>query len=254
MFSFQIASFVLVMTRLGALIAVAPIFSSPNIPSRLRVAIAALGSVLIAPGVVAPDLSSTTFLTLVGLLAREAGVGLVAGMAARLAFFALEFCGGLIAMEMGLNLAGTVNPFTKDRSETITLALQGLGFVLFLTLDMHHYVLSAVQQSYRIVPIGAAGLATSLLWDFVSRTTAIFQLGLLMAAPLLTVTLLVGLLLAVLGRAVPQMNVFAESFTFRTLAGLSMMGLTLNLLAQHISNAFRRLPEDLLNVFGLLAS
>lgn len=254
MLSFQIASFVLVLTRLGALLAVAPIFSSSNIPTRMRVALAALGSVLIAPNVGVPDLSSTSFLDLIGLLAREAGVGLLAGMAARLGFFALEFCGGLIAMEMGLNLSGAINPFTRDRSESITLALQGLGFVLFLTLDLHHFLLSALSESYRIVPVGAAGLGTSLLWDFVDRTTAIFRLGLLMAAPLLTVTLLVGLLLAVLGRAVPQMNVFAESFAFRTLAGLAMMGLTLNLLAQHIGNAFRRVPDDLFNIFRMLAT
>ena len=73
-----------------------------------------------------------------------------------------------------------------------------------------------------------------------------------MAAPVIAVTFLINLVFSVIGRAVPQMNVFAESFSARTLAGLAVFGLSLNLIAQHAVNYLRRLPEDLARVAQLL--
>jgi flagellar biosynthetic protein FliR len=75
-----------------------------------------------------------------------------------------------------------------------------------------------------------------------------------MAAPMIATSFLLNLIMAVLGRAVPQMNVFTESFAFRALAGLTVFGLTLNLMAQHIMNFLRRLPEDVLRVAQLLGA
>jgi flagellar biosynthetic protein FliR len=82
----------------------------------------------------------------------------------------------------------------------------------------------------------------------VARTGGIFVVALQMAAPLLAVSFIISIIFAVLGRAVPQMNVFAESFAVRPLVGLSVFGLTLDLMSQHIMNYMRRLPEDMLRV------
>ena len=88
--------------------------------------------------------------------------------------------------------------------------------------------------------------------DIVARTSGVFAAALQLAAPLLAVSFMVSLIFSVLGRAVPQMNVFAESFAVRPLVGLSVFGLTLELMSQHITNYLRRLPEDMLRVAQLL--
>jgi flagellar biosynthetic protein FliR len=73
-----------------------------------------------------------------------------------------------------------------------------------------------------------------------------------MAAPVLAVAFIITLVFAVLGRAVPQMNVFAENFSVRLLAGMIVFGLTCQLLAQHIANYLGRLPDDVLRVAQLM--
>jgi flagellar biosynthetic protein FliR len=73
-----------------------------------------------------------------------------------------------------------------------------------------------------------------------------------MAAPMIAVAFLINLVFSVLGRAVPQMNIFLESFSFRILAGLLVFGLSLNLVAQHVVNYLHRLPEDVARVAQLL--
>ena len=81
-----------------------------------------------------------------------------------------------------------------------------------------------------------------------------FVIALQLAAPVMAVSFIVSLVFSVLGRAVPQMNVFHESFTIRTLAGLSVFGVTLQLMAAHIDNYLRRLPEDVFSVAQLLSA
>jgi flagellar biosynthetic protein FliR len=88
--------------------------------------------------------------------------------------------------------------------------------------------------------------------DVMSRTSQVFVLGLLMAAPVMAVSFLVNLVFSVLGRAVPQMNVFGESLAFRILGGMAVFGLMLNLVGQHAVNYLRQLPEDFLRVAQLL--
>ena len=75
-----------------------------------------------------------------------------------------------------------------------------------------------------------------------------------LAAPVMAVSFIVSLVFSVLGRAVPQMNVFHESFAIRTLGGLSVFGVTLQLMSEHIANYVRRLPEDMLSVAQMLGA
>jgi flagellar biosynthetic protein FliR len=70
----------------------------------------------------------------------------------------------------------------------------------------------------------------------------------------MAVSFIISLVFSVLGRAVPQMNVFSESFSVRPLVGLSVFGLTLDLMSEHIVNYLRRLPEDMLQVAQLLGA
>jgi flagellar biosynthetic protein FliR len=117
---------------------------------------------------------------------------------------------------------------------------------------MHHWMLLGFEKTYTYLPIGAAHLSQAFTMDIVARTSGVFAAALQLAAPLLAVSFMVSLIFSVLGRAVPQMNVFAESFAVRPLVGLSVFGLTLELMSQHITNYLRRLPEDMLRVAQLL--
>jgi flagellar biosynthetic protein FliR len=120
--------------------------------------------------------------------------------------------------------------------------------MLWLSLDMHHWMLIGFQRTYALLPIGTAHLSQALVKDVVAGTGGIFTIALQMAAPLLAVSFIISLIFSVLGRAVPQMNVFSESFAVRPLVGLSVFGMTLDLMSQHIMNYLHKLPQDMLRV------
>jgi flagellar biosynthetic protein FliR len=243
----------LVFARAGALLAIFPLFSAGNVPIRLRLGMAAMLAILATPFLTAPVFPSPSIWTLARLLFVEVSVGLLMGFICRFIFFSVDFAGGVVGTEMGLMMSSTFNPLAASASPITGMTLYWLALMLLLTLDMHHWVIAAFQKSFAIVPLGAAHLSEGLATDVLRRSSEIFRIALQMTAPVMAVSFVVTLIFSVLSRAVPRMNVFSESFPVRTLAGLVVFGLTVHLMAQHIDNYLRRLPDDLLNIAQLLA-
>src|SRR5258708_20525499 len=159
----ELSNWMMVFVRAGALLSVFPLFSAQPAPVQIRLALGALVAFLVAPSLPPTDVSSLHFLGLVGLFAVEAGIGLLLGIITRLIFYALEFAGSLVAMEMGLNLASTFNPLSRDRSEAAALVLFYLAAMLLLTLDLHHWILLGFHKSYWWSPSSGGPLFPALL-------------------------------------------------------------------------------------------
>ena len=249
----EISTGMMVFVRCGAMLLAFPVFSSPQFPIRLRIALALMVSVIVTPGVANAGVSELPFWDLVIAFVQEALAGLLMGGVAKIAFHALELFAGLVGVEIGLNTAAVLNPLMDSRTEAFGTLTYLLGAMLLFTLDLHHWMLGAFQSSFKLLPLQHATLSMPLYHDMVGRTSQVFQSGLIMAAPVMAISFLISLIFAMLNRAVPSMNVFAESFGFRILAGLLVFGLTLNLTAQHAANYLRRLPDDLAQVARLLS-
>ncbi len=244
----ELTNWLMVFLRASSMLAVFPIFSARNFPTQLRLALGALLALMVAATMPADAVQASDFWGLAGQMAVEVGLGLLIGFVSRMIFYTLEIVGSIVSTEIGLSIPPGFNPLDEMQMTAASSMLYYLAAVLWLTMDMHHWMLIAFKKTYLYVPIGAAHLSQALLTDMMTRTAGIFVIALQMSAPLLAVSFIISLIFAVLGRAVPQMNVFAESFAVRPLVGLSVFGLTLDLMSEHIMNYMRRLPEDMLRV------
>jgi flagellar biosynthetic protein FliR len=153
---------------------------------------------------------------------------------------------------MGLNMAAVLDPVSNQSEQVPSTILSYLATVVMLTLNLHHWMLLGFERTYSVLPIGAAHLNSALFEMLVARTSDIFLVALQIAAPVMAVSFVVTVVFALLGRAVPQMNVFGESFGFRIVAGLVVFGFTLQISAQYVQNYLNRLPDDLLTVAQML--
>lgn len=250
----DIHNWLLVFVRTGAFLTVVPFFSAINFPVRTRVALAALAALLVSPSLPLFPAQNLGWIALTVVLAKEVGVGLILGFVTRLIYYASDLAGSFISTEMGLSLSVSFNPMAGMQSQVPGTILFYLASLLLVSSDLHHWFLVAFQRSYDVLPIGAAQLRPGLLTDAVTLTGGIFHVALLVAAPLIAVSFVITLVFAVLSRAVPQMNVFSESFAVRTLGGLAVFGMTVHLMGQHLHNYLRRLPDDMLRVAQLLGS
>ena len=244
----------MVFVRVGAMLSIFPVFSDPNFPKRARLALGALVAWLVVPTLPAMNVDVNSMWSLVRVIALETMIGLLLGFSSKMIFYALDMAGGIVANEIGLQLPASVNPMSGGQVTAPGMLLNYLAAVIWLSLDLHHWMLLGFQRTYFFLPVGGAHLSESLLLDLLARFRGVFVVALQMAAPVMAVSFIISLVFSVLGRAVPQMNVFSESFPVRILAGLAVFGLTLQLMAQHIVNYLNRLPEDFLRVAQLLGS
>lgn len=250
----DLTNWMMVFLRVSAMLSIFPVFSASNFPVQLRLALGALLAALICP-VLPPVLSPAHDIWgLVGMMAMEVGIGLMLGFASRMIFYSLDMAGAIISTEIGLQLPPSLNPMSGGQTNSTGSILYYLAAMLWLNLDMHHWMLVGLQKTYSYLPLGGGHLSGALMTDVIARTSQTFLIALQLSAPIMAVSFIISLVFSVLGRAVPQMNVFQESFVFRILIGLSVFGLTMQLMSQHIINYLRRLPEDVLHVAQLLGA
>jgi flagellar biosynthetic protein FliR len=242
----------LVFVRLGAFLLALPFFSAVNFPATMRVALAALSALLLAPQLPAFAISHLDLLTLVGLLAREVAIGLLFGFFARMVFFAADIAGVIISNELGLSMGSIMDPTSRQPEQVPGLILFFLATITMLSLVLHHGLLLGFAKSFEVLPLGGGHLSSALFETIVARTSQIFVIALQISAPVMAVSFCITVFFAVMSRAVPQMNVFAESFGIRIAGGLIVLGFTLQIAAQYIVNHLQRLPDDLIGLGQLL--
>lgn len=249
----ELSIFFLIFTRALGIMLALPIFSARFIPSTIKLALCALLAFLIIPSLKIPGVIINDYLDLILILLKELSTGLLLGFICRIIFFAVELAGHLISQTIGLNSASLITPFIDSRTDMPSMILYYLGGMLFLSLDLHHWVLLGFQKSFTLMPLGSLHLNEELILELIKQTSSIFSIAILISAPVIVVSFLVTVIFAILARAIPQMNVFFESLIVRPLVGLAVIGFTINLMAQHLLNFLRRLPEDFLRIIQLLS-
>ena len=231
----------LVFVRLGAFLLALPFFSAVNVPATVRVALGAFAALLLAPQLPPFPVAHLDLFALVGLLVREASIGLLMGFIGRMVFFAADLAGQIVATELGLNMGQVFDPSSGQSDQVPGLILFFLATLTMLTLDLHHGLLLGFARTFEVLPIGGGHLSPGLFELVVGRTAGIFQIALQIAAPVMAVSFAITVFFAVMGRAVPQMNVFTESFGVKIAAGLIVFGFTLQIASQYVANQLHRL-------------
>ena len=243
MFLWLLATF-----RATGLFLMLPFFAFRAVPGILRVGLAGILGWMMAPfaGEAAAALAWPSGLgELVLLVAKELSIGLLMGMAVRLIFFTIDLAAHILAVEVGINPAPEFDPSANAAGNPLGTGLFYLGLVLFVA-GGHYAVVYAFARSFELVPPGLQMPDTVFVGEFVRQSARIFQLGILMAAPVLAVNFLVNLGFSLLGRVVPKMNVFMLSFSVRILAGFAMLAFAVGLIAHYILQQIAGTPEIML--------
>ena len=244
----EIIVWVLVFLRTGAFFLGIPLFAGQMIPVKIRVGFGLLLSILINPLVPADLGIATHFAGAILLAMNEVCIGLLLAMTVRMVFFAVELAGHLISYEIGLMASNSMNPLLGSSNATITTLLYYFALLIFFVAGIHYDVLKAFIMSFDILPIGSFFLKASPMVEFVREVAHVFVIGTLIAAPFIGLNFLINVSFAVLGKAVPKMNVFMTSFAIRILSGLVLLVSSILLISSYILENSRRSVEVMLDI------
>jgi flagellar biosynthesis protein FliR len=244
----EIVVWVLVFLRTGAFFLGIPLFAGKMIPVKIRTAFALLFSLLINPLVPADLELANNFAGAILLSLNEMCIGLLLAMTVRMVFFAVELAGHLISYEIGLMASNSVNPLLGSSDATITTLLYYFSLLIFFVAGIQYDILKAFIMSFEILPIGSFFLRASPTVEFVEEVSHVFVIGTLIAAPFIALNFLINVSFAVLGKAVPKMNVFMTSFAIRILSGLLLLVSSILLISSYILDNSRRSVEIMLDI------
>ena len=239
----EIVVWILVFLRTGAFFMGIPLFAGRMLPTKIKTSFGLILALIINPLIPANLELATNFAGVILLSMNEICIGLLLAMTVRMIFFAVELAGHLISYEIGLMASNSV---TSDA--TITTLLFYFSLLIFFVAGIHYDVIKAFIMSFEILPIGNFFLSANPMQEFVGEVSRVFVIGTLMAAPFIAFNFLVNVSFAVLGKAVPKMNVFMTSFSVRILGGLILLVSCLLLLTSYILDNSRRSVEAMLGI------
>lgn len=223
--------FLLVLVRMSSFFFLTPFFGTRNVPASVKTGLAFLLTIILTPAVAASKMGAlylgASFADLVLVLLKELMVGLTLGLVAAMIFAAIQVGGMFIDLQIGFAMANVFDPMMGTTSPLTGQFKYALAFLLFLGLDGHHGLITAMLQSYNFVPIGAFQVTDNLMGVLMQTFSAMFLLGLKIAIPVIAALFLVDFGFAMLSKAVPQMNVFVLGMSVKTIVGGVMIIVTL---------------------------
>ena len=242
----KLLGFVMVLTRISAFFLVIPVFGWQSIPARIKVAmtvmLAIFFSMIIPVPVVARRVSTAEAVL---LIANEATYGLALGLIATFVFAAVKFSGRIIERQMGLAMAEILDPLTGERAQPLGSLLEMIFIMLFLSANGHHLFLLIISRSYESFPVGSIPTIPVMAGGIITAGSTMLVHGLKLAAPILAAFLLLMVILAVLARMVPEMNILFISLPLRVGLGLLMVAIFLPFISSFVGE-FAKLMGKLL--------
>ncbi len=235
----MLAAGIMVFSRLIGFMRLAPVFNRKEIPGMVKLALCLLLTIIITPFVkpeslmVMDSFVLSIFLNIV--------VGALIGYMAQLILMAVEAGADMINMQMGLSSAMVLEPTTSSQVSILSKIMALFAILIFINLGGVYWLLRALMRSFEIFPIFATSIPLAKLVNMeylISMSSNVLFMGLQIASPILLATLGQDIILGVISKTAPQVNVFQLSFLFKPVLGAAIMVWILPMLLNIISEYF----------------
>ena len=225
------------MLRTGGALIAAPVFGAVGVPVQVRTVLAGAVGLLVMG--VHPFTAPADPLSFAGveIAAQEVFVGLTLGFVLQIAFAAPLLAGEYLANSIGLGFASMVDPQGGHSSPVVSQFLMILMTLIFLSVDGHLILVDVIVRSYSLLPLGGGWLSSAQLWSVVKFGGFVFASGLAIALPVGFALFAMNVLVGVVTRTAPQLNIFAVGLPLTLIAGFVVLALAFPAMAQLMTGA-----------------
>jgi flagellar biosynthetic protein FliR len=224
----QFVLFVLVLTRISGLIMTAPVFGTRSAPMRVRAFLALSLALIITPlqesAAFAPPQNLIQMLLMLG---HELMLGLALGLAVMILFAGLQLTGQIIGQMSGTSLADVFDPTFNANIPVFTQLLDIIAISVFLAIGGHRHLIRALLDTFRARPPGMEAFPLSLAETLTKVLSESFVVGIRAAGPIMLALLMSMLILGLISRTLPQLNILVVGFSLNALMMLAVMSICL---------------------------
>jgi flagellar biosynthetic protein FliR len=240
----QLELFIFILLRVSAMMVTIPIIGNSVVPVRIKGGLSLMVAFLLFP-LIKIHLPHLGILLLIGGMAGEVIIGIIIGLAGRLAFAGVQIAGQLIGFQMGFAIVNVFDPITSEQVSIIAQLQYLIAMLIFLAVDGHHVFLYAIAESYRIIFPLDFHFSAELMQSIVEISKDIFIVAVKVGAPIITALLMTSIGFGLIVRTVPQINILIVGFPLKIAIGLVLIGLTLPLFTKIMSMVFLNFGDKL---------
>lgn len=222
--------FMLILVRISAFMFVAPFFSMTNTPIRLKAGFSVFIAFVIYQTIGMKPLMYETVIDYGILVGKEFFVGLLVGYFANICSTIISFAGQFIDMEIGLSMINLLDPVSKSQVSITGTFYSNLVMLMLIITSMHHYILRAIIETFQIIPIGGMVIKPGMYLVMVQFMVDYFIIGFRIVLPVFASSTLVAIVLGILAKIAPQMNMFVIGMQIKILVGLAVIFLMIGLI------------------------
>jgi flagellar biosynthesis protein FliR len=241
-FVYNFQAFLLVLIRMHSMFMIAPLFSSDIIPFRTKTMLAFLVAMIAFPMVMhaQPYTVSGNMGIYALMVLREVLIGLYIGFLASVIFSAFQLAGQYFAVQIGFGFTEVVDPLAQISIPIVGQLKNMLGILVFLFINGHHFLISAVVKSYTLAPVftyNEEGMGALLKW-VAATTSGMFVIALKISLPIVATVFLVTVAEGMLSKAAPQMNIMMLGFPLKILVAFGMLAFLAPLIVRIMKVSF----------------
>ena len=223
--------------RISGLMLFAPFLGSSVIPARIK-AVLVLGLTFVLYPMISRTLPPMPINEWPLLVFKELIVGVAIGIATSIVFEGVQMAGQVLSVQMGYSLVNILDPTTQVDTTVVALFHNSIAMLIFLRLDVHLWLLRAIGESFAYLPPGKAHLTGPFTYSLIGAGSSILLIGVQIAAPVLSATLLTDLVLGLLGKASPQLPLVVVGPAVKSLLGLAILFTSLKYWPDMFRNLF----------------
>ncbi|MAB64920.1 MAG: flagellar biosynthetic protein FliR [Marinovum sp.] len=249
-----LAGLFLASLRIGAFLISSPFFGGSSVPLQVRIIMAVLLGVAVVNNVTVPDWQSFTALTGIQVIMTELAIGIGSGLILTIWFSAVLLAGEKIASSAGLGFAAQIDPDSGGQTPVVSKTFSLFLTVIFLSWNGHLLVLRAVADSYEYLPVGVMPSFPLLIQGGIAAAGSMFLAATIIMLPITAFLLAINLVIGVITRSAPQLNLFSFGFPISMLGIFVLLYLWVDVLGGAMDDLSHAAIENVQSVLGAISN
>ncbi len=243
-FSFEdLETFLLIVVRMASFVVTAPFFSINNVPRRFKAGFSIFMALIVyAVMPVHTPLSYNTVYGYAALVLKEAITGLIIGLGANLIESVVHFAGRIADMEIGLSMVQLMDPATRQMSGFTGMMYQYVVSLMMIISGMHYYFIRAMVETYKLIPLGGARFdSEQITLAIIGFLRDYMNIAFRLCLPIIVSIMLVNVVLGILAKSAPQINMFSVGVQIKIMAGFLILFVTASTLPNMTEFIFKEM-------------
>ena len=249
----EFKSFFLILIRVSVILFLFPIFSSRLIPVLAKSGLAFIITIILFPVIndkmgEFPD----TLCGMVQLMIAEFIIGMILALLVQIFFEGIRMMGQLVGFQTGFAITNILDPQSGMQVSILSNMAYFVAMTIFLVLNGHHILLSAMRESFEIITVGSLSLNKQIFQKIIDTSADMFVIAIKIGAPAIAILLFTKVVFGLITKLIPQMNIMIVAFPVQIVIGLLFFGVSLHVLLRFMDGYLEGLGSVLISAISWL--